>query len=379
MATLIVNSELAGPAVVGRGGQAMYNLQWLHGLERQGHNVIFLEFLKQDPGSARESVVGFFRDTVTRWWHPNKSSLIIEDSTTALFGLGIDQVAKFVAESAAVITIAAFYRREPHPLIANLAPRILVEQDPAYTHIWAAAADPKEIFGEHDVYYTVGLNIGSTRCSVPTSGIDWIPIVNPVVLDWWTTNNEIERDRFTTVADWRSYGYLEFQDRVLGPKAEEFRKFIALPRLADEPLEIVLNIDPEDPDINALRVNGWTIENPLVVNTPDLYRKYISGSLGEFSCTKGGYSGTQCGWFSDRSACYLAAGRPVVLQSTGFEDVLPVGKGLFAVSSPDEAADAIQRIRADYQLHSSAARAIACEYFDSDKVVRDILTSANIV
>jgi glycosyltransferase involved in cell wall biosynthesis len=172
---------------------------------------------------------------------------------------------------------------------------------------------------------------------------------------------------------------LEFEGQLLGPKSDEFLKFISLPSLVREPIEIVLTIDPQDPDINYLSENGWVIESPRAVHTPGLYRKYVSESLGEFSCTKGGYSGTQCGWFSDRSACYLAAGRPVVLQSTGFEDLLPVGKGLFSVSSPDEAADAIHRIRSDYQLHSNAARAIACEHFDSDKVVRDILISSNIV
>ena len=166
--------------------------------------------------------------------------------------------------------------------------------------------------------------MGSERCFLPTCGIDWQPIWNPVVLDWWTPSRPVERDRFTTVADWRGYGYIEFEGRVLGPKSEEFRKFIALPNLVGEALEIVLNIDPEDPDITYLQDNGWKLEKPTLIHTPEMYRDYVSGSLGEFSCAKGGYAGTRCGWFSDRSACYLAAGRPVVLQSTGFEDLLPV-------------------------------------------------------
>ena len=378
MATLIVIDELAGSVVIGRGGQAMRPLQWLHGFERQGHNVIFLEFLKEDAGMATDSVVGYFQDTVTQWWHPDQSALILEDSTKSLYGLSIDQVAKFAGKAAAVITLAAFYRREPHPLIADLRPRVLVEQDPAYTHLWAAGGDPREIFGQHDIYYTVGANVGSVRCSLPTSGIHWQPIWNPVVLDWWMPYCPVGRDRFTTVADWRGYGYLEFEGQVLGPKSEEFRKFIAVPDLVGEQLEIVLNIDPQDPDITYLADNGWKIENPSLVHTPALYREYVSGSLGEFSCAKGGYVGTRCGWFSDRSACYLAAGRPVVVQSTGFQDLLPVGEGLFAVTSPEEATEAIREIRADYTIHSKAARAIAVEHFDVDKITRNVLVDAGI-
>src|SRR5262249_37768651 len=150
-----------------------------------------------------------------------------------------------------------------------------------------------------------------------------------------------------------------FDGQMLGPKAEEFRKFLTLPGQAGEPLEIALNIDPNDPDLALLREHGWHIENPKVVASPALYKDYVESSLGEFSCAKGGYVGTRCGWFSDRSACYLAAGRPVVLQSTGFEDVLPTGRGLFAVPTAAEAAEAVRAIRRDFALHCRAARALA--------------------
>src|SRR5262249_55536837 len=160
------------------------------------------------------------------------------------------------------------------------------------------------------------------------------------------------RDRFTTIADWRGYGYLEFEDQVLGPKAEEFRKFLTLPRLAGERVEICILIDPEDPDVDELTAHGWLLEDTSVVASPALYRDYLAGSVGEFSCTKGGYVGTHSGWFSDRSANYLACGRPVVLQATGFEELLPTGAGLFAVSTPEEAAEAVREVRRDYARHS---------------------------
>jgi hypothetical protein len=375
VATLLVVEDLAGPASLGRGGHATYVLQWLHGLQRLGHRVVLLEFVKPD-GLRDGAVRGYFEDTVRRCWHPDRAALLLEESGESLCGLSNAQVSEAAREADAVITLAAHYRRDPYPLIENVRPRILIEQDPAYTHLWAEGGDPACIFGEHDCYFTVGGNVGSPRCSVPTLGIRWQPVWNPVVLDWWSAERPIERDRFTTVADWRSYGYLEFEGQMLGPKAEEFRKFIHLPALAGEPVEIALNIDAADPDLGYLRERGWRIEDPALVGTPESYRDYVSGSRGEFSCVKGGYAGTQGGWFSDRSACYLAAGRPVVLQATGFADLLPTGRGLFSVATAEEAAEAIRAVRRDYALHSAAARQIAREHFDSDKVIAGLLARA---
>jgi hypothetical protein len=378
MATLIVVEDLAGPASLGRGGHCMYVLQWLHGLERQGHDVFFVEFLKENPGQARESVVRYFAETMQIWWRPERTALLVEASLESLYGLEAAELAAVAKGAAAVITLAAHYRREPFPLIDRVRPRILIEQDPGYTHLWAQGGDPFDVYGEQDLYFTVGGNIGTSQCSVPTLDIPWKPIWNPVVLDWWAPVQSISRDRFTTVADWRSYGYVEFEGQLLGPKAEEFQKFIDLPKRAGEKVEIALNIDPDDPDLAELRKHGWCIENPDVVSTPALYREYVQGSVGEISCVKGGYAGTRCGWFSDRSACYLAAGRPVVLQATGFADLLPTGVGCFSVSTVAEAAEAIRAIRRDYARHSKAARSLAEEHFNSDKLLRKMLREAGV-
>jgi hypothetical protein len=362
MATLIVVEELAGPAVIGRGGHAMRVLQTLHGLERLGHQVVFLEFL----------------EAVSAWWRPDWSALILEPECKTLWGLPPAEVERLAAEAAGVITLMPVYRRDLPSLIADVRPRVLLEQDPAYTHLWAAGGDPAKIYGQHDYYFTVGRNIGTPRCAIPTLGIQWHGLWNPVVLDWWSTETPLVRDRFTTLAEWRGYGYLEFEGRLLGPKAEEFRKFIDLPERVGEALELALNIDPGDPDLATLRQHGWRIEDPGVARSPTQFRDYVAGSLGEFSCAKGGYVGSRCGWFSDRSACYLAAGRPVVLQSTGFEDLLPTGKGLFAVATVEEAAEAVTRVRRDYALHSAAARDIAREHFDGQRIMQRLLTIAGI-
>lgn len=140
----------------------------------------------------------------------------------------------------------------------------------------------------------------------------------------------------------------------------------------------MLAIEDDDPDRERLLAHGWSLRLPELVATPARYRAYVAGSTGEFSCAKGGYVGTHSGWFSDRSACYLAAGRPVVLQATGFEDVLPTGAGAFAVRSADEAGAAIAEIRGDYARHRVAARELAREFFDAERLLGDALALAGI-
>jgi hypothetical protein len=371
MATLIVVEDLAHPAVVGRGGAAVRKLHWLEGLRRLGHDVYFFEFLEEPPttGATR-----YFDEVIDGWWSRERAALVIEPTQESLSGLDAPAVREVAARADALLTLCAQYRREPWPLIDSVRPRVLFDADPAYTNLWAAQEDdPAEIYGEHDFYFTVGLNIGSPACSVPTFGFDWRPLPPPVVLDWWQPT-PTTHDRFTTIGVWRDYaGYLEFEDQILGPKVEEFYKFIELPRLAGEPFELAFGIDEDDPDLPLLRDNGWIIEDPAIVSSPSRYVAYVSGSAGEFSCANGGYVGTHSGWFSDRSACYLAAGRPVVVQSTGFEDVLPTGEGLFAVRTVEEAVEAIRAIRADYRRHSRAARAVAREHLDSDLILGRLL------
>jgi hypothetical protein len=374
MARLIVVEDLAGPSVVGRGGHAMHVLQILEGLRRLGHDVLFLEFLDEPPDAAARA----YFDMVLRGRDSRRAALL--DAATGVVHVGLEsaEIAAFAARAHGLISLAAHYRRDPWPLGADVRPRVLIEQDPGYTHLWAADGDPLDIFGEHDVHFTVGANVGSARSPIPTSGIAWKPLWPPVVCDWWPVGAPVLRDRFTTIGAWRDYGYLELNGEVMGPKVEEFGKFIDLPRRVNETLELTLAIDEDDPDRELLQRNGWHLEDPALVGSPASYRDYIAGSLGEFSCAKGGYVGTRSGWFSDRSACYLAAGRPVILQATGFEDILPTGEGAFAVHDVDEAADAIAEVRGDYARHSRAARQLALEYFDSEQLMSRMLEQAGL-
>lgn len=381
MAKLILVEDVVGPSVRGRGGAAMYVLQWAQGLRRLGHEVLLLEVLDEPPATDAARALS---EAIEFFWRGGGAAVVRakrgnDGEVEHVAGASIEQVQRFAKGAHAAITLAAHYRREPWPLIGDVRPRVLVEQDPGYTHLWATEGDARGVFGEHDVHFTVGVNVGTERCRLPTSGVEWRAIHNPVVLDWWRPGAPVERDRFTTVTSWRDYGYLEWEGRLLGPKVEQFEQLLELPRHSGEQIELVVDLDEQDPDRARLIDHGWRLESPSAVATPERYRGYIEGSLGELSVAKGGYVGTHSGWFSDRSACYLAAGRPVVLQATGFEEVLPTGEGLFAFSALDEAAEAMGRIRADYPRHSRAAREVAREHLDSDRVLPRLLDAAGVI
>ena len=273
MARLIVISDFVWDGTISRGGHTMFMLQWLKGLERLGHEVLFIDLVKSDFHERRESVRRAFHQVVQKWWHADLASLMVGSTFDSIYGLDAAAVSRFAEESAALITIAVPASREPFPLTAEVRPRILVDQDPAYTQSWVTTGDPLDIFGDYDLYFTVGGNVGSPRCSVPTFGIKWRPIWNPTVLDWWWPPQDITNDRFTTVADWYSQGYIPFEGRMLGPKVEEFRRFLELPALVSEEMELILTIAPDDPDIQKLTSLGWRIRHPDTVRTPEMYRE----------------------------------------------------------------------------------------------------------
>jgi hypothetical protein len=157
------------------------------------------------------------------------------------------------------------------------------------------------------------------------------------------------------------------------------RRFLRLPALAGEPIEIALESGSGDELVGNLAQNGWRLESAeAVASTPESYQEYVANSAGEFSCAKGLYVASRSGWFSDRSACFLAAGRPVVIQDTGIQDTLPTGAGLFPVATVEEAADAIRRIRMDYVPHSTIARQIALDHFDARRVLPVLLEAMGV-
>jgi len=380
MANLIVQTNvLSLPAAwsgyAKRGGHLTYVLHWLHGLKRLGHRVVLLNPAYRD--SPLDLDRKHFSEFVTHWWSIEDAILLAIEPEESLAGMSLDSWRRFTQTADVFLTLGISGIRAPESL-AHVRPRILVDQDPGYTHLWAEQSSTlEEIFGLHDLYCTVGLNVGTEQCRLPTLGIKWHRIVNPVIADWWQ-HDVASGGRFSTVADWWGQSYLEFEGKLLGPKREEFLKFIHLPSLAEEGIDLVLDISPNDADIERLQENGWMVHSPALIDSPTTYRQWIIGSSGEFSCAKGVYVGTNSGWFSDRTACYLAAGRPAVVQDTGLAGHFPVGKGLLAVRTAEEAADAIRTVRCDYQSQSKFAQQIARGLLDYSVVLPPLLQAAGI-
>jgi hypothetical protein len=253
--------------------------------------------------------------------------------------------------------------------------RVYVDLDPAFTQLWQEVQAIDMRFAEHDSFVTVGLAVGDQACPVPTCGLDWITTLPPAVLEEWPIASAPARAEMTTVTHWRGYGSIEHDGVQYGQKAHSLRQLLSLPQVTPQPFLLAVDIDAGDAsDIEALATNGWrTIAPSSVADTPDTYRAFVQGSRGELGVAKSGYVVSRCGWFSDRSACYLASGRPVVAQETGFSRYLPTGKGLLAFDSVDSAAAAIEAVNSDYAGHARAAREIAETYLDSRVVLSRLL------
>jgi hypothetical protein len=223
--------------------------------------------------------------------------------------------------------------------------------------------------------FTVGQRVGRPDCEVPTLGRHWVPLLPPVSLRHWpvaTDNGEVASD-FTTVMQWRSYGEVEYGGRRYGNKDREFDRFLEVPQRVDRPFRIALT----GADGARLRQNGWRVDVGWQASlTTDSYRAFVQHSRAEFAVAKQGYVATRGGWFSDRSVCYLASGRPVLVQDTGLGDWLPLGQGVHAFADADQAIAGVRAIDADYGAQRRAARKLAEDLFAADKVVARLLEHA---
>jgi hypothetical protein len=232
----------------------------------------------------------------------------------------------------------------------------------------------------HDSHFTFGLNLGGPGCLAPDTGIRWKKTVQPVALDQWPFQKEEPVDRFTTVMNWSSYASIEWEGKFYGQKDVEFEKFKSLPARTPQRLEMAMGmgIGGKRPT-EELRSLGWIIHEAgdLLPDHPS-YREFLRTSKAEWSVAKNGYVAARTGWFSCRTACYLALGRPAVVQETGWSDYLPAGDGLLAFSTLEEAVDAIADINDHYAEHQAAARALAEQFFEAKKVCADLLAQAGL-
>jgi hypothetical protein len=340
-----------------QGGASWAVLQYALGLRRLGHQVVLIE-----PVRSLERSAGYFR-TLAREFALD--AILLERNS----GRKIELTRRQPDGADLLLNLSGVLS---NPVAADLS--VYVDLDPGFTQAWHAQGIDMG-FGRHDRFVTVGRSIGRATCPIPDCGRSWLTMPQPIVLDQWPYAGRLQHRAATSVGHWRSYGSLVHDGIHYGQRAHATRELIRLPELSQVQVLIALGIDrAEREDLAALRRHGWQLTDPAeVAATPSAYRNFIQGSLLELAIAKQGYVTSCSGWFSDRSVCYLASGRPVVAQDTGFSSWLPTGTGVLSFRTPAEAGAALDEVAGDYERHRSAARSLAEDVFNSDRVLGKLL------
>jgi hypothetical protein len=342
-------------------------LQYALGFRELGHEVVLV-----DPCDRNDQVLAYFRRVVRDKGLEGMAALVHPDRTAT--GIDFTELVRWVSRADVLVNLAGVLRDDE--LKGPPARRVYVDLDPAFTQLWQFSAGIDMGLSGHDRFATVGLQIGAATCRIPEGGLEWHATLPPVVLSAWPCARSAPEHGVTTVANWRSYGSLWHEGSHYGQKAHSMRAIFELPRLgAGRRFEPALSIDPaETDDLRGLDTHGWHIVDPDVeAGTPARYQRFVSSSTAEIGVAKAGYVMSQCGWFSDRSVAYLASGRPVVAQDTGWTKSIPHDLGLLAYTGAADAAYAIGKVLRDYERHARAARTLACDTFDSRLVLPRLL------
>ena len=352
----------------GVAGHAAVFVHWLAGFRRLGWDVLFVDRLEPtvDAGLQARWLAEVFdgADFAGCWAGLTDSGSV---------GLPRREVAEHVRASELVIDVMGYLGDDA--VAERARRRVFLDIDPGFPQMWRELG-LHDAFAGYDDVVTVGTRVGGPDCAVPTGGLPWITTLPPVDVASWPASDPPADGAFTSVATWRGpFGPVDFDGHRYGLRVHELRRFVELPRRTDERLEIALSIDAGDEqDRIALLEAGWRLADPAEIGRDiAAYRAYLRASRAELTVAKGMYVDTRSGWFSDRSACYLASGRPVLAQDTGFDEALPAGDGLLAFSTPDEALAAIEDVAEDLPRHARAARALAEEHLDAPRVVERLL------
>jgi hypothetical protein len=359
------------------GGLSWVGIHWAVGLQRLGHEVHLVEPVADDrmaPAGAHlgASAQATYRAEIIGAAGLEGSASLLDPSSRATVGLGYEDL-RALAASADLLVNAGGALTDP-ALVEPVPVRVYLDLDPGFTQLWHAQGIDLGFAG-HTHFATVGPLLGRPGCPVPDVGRDWIGVLPPVVADMWPTGVASRDDALTTVGNWRGYGSVVHQGVHFGQKAHALRPLLELPVRTGRRFRLAMGIHPgEADDLAALRANGWELVDPdAVAATPAAFREFVAGSWGEFGLAKSGYVAGQTGWFSDRSACYLAAGRPVFAQATGWESTLPAGEGLLCFRTADDLASAAEAVRRDYPRHARAARRLAEAHLDARVVLPPLL------
>ena len=356
-------------------------LNWAIGLREAGCDVWLVEHLDRqslkapaDGGSGPSLNERLWQRVVEEFGFADRATLFLDDAAD-----NAEEFTRWAEDADALINLSGQFKL--HHRVAHVPRRAYVDLDPAFTQLWAATLDVDMNFAGHTDFFTVGTRLAAA--DLPDTGRTWLPTLTPVSLAHWTRVEDlplpIDPSRcWTTVTHWHGYKTMPWQGRLYGDKRESLVGVRDLPRQGAR-LLVATDMQPDWPDYQEFSAAGWSfIAAAKITADARIYRQFLASSIGEFSVAKQGYTLSRCGWFSDRSACYLALGRPVVLEETGWSDVLPNGDGLCAWSTLDEAAAALQNFARDLPKHRAAARRIAEEFLDARKVTTAFLARLDL-
>jgi hypothetical protein len=380
MLIVLANSSLAGYPL--GGGVWSWMLQYPLGLRALGHDVFWIESMESCGDPARDGAFAndFFTRIAAYGLAPQSALLVFEDldvqdiDRAQVYGPPLRVILDTVHGADLLWNLACSIRQ---PLLAKFARRVLIDVDPG--HLQISATQFEMGVSDHHVHLSVGAKLRDPDCGVPTLGLTWRPFLPFVYLPMWEAAPDPGPEApFSSITQW-TWEEISYHGRTLSlSKRAAYLRYVDLPAHAGRAFELAAFIGDKDPahDRASLRNGGWRVVDPhQVANTPQAYQGYLRASRAEISCPKPIFRELNTGWFSDRSVSYMALGRPVVAEDTGFGDVVPAGRGVLKFRDSEEAQAAVAEIDRDYSLHSRRARELACDLFNSDRQLKAMLAA----
>jgi len=359
------------------GGMVSWALQYLLGMRTSGHDICLLEradypdafycpdrrVMTDDPSSGLQKLVPVLEAFDLGKWR-------LVDRFGRGYGMSDLQFREFFRS--ADLLIDGGNHGAWLPFVNDGQKTMLIDGEPGYTQIRWEAGDAKPL--DFDLYFTNGMLLGTPMSTAPTAGKHWHRVCNPAMPGFFSPAPSPRGSAWTTIMNWQSHKVVEYGGRAYGQKDVEFQKVLDLPARTRFKLSAAISGNAPLDDLNK---SGWIVEDAQqVTRTLEAYKDHIHSSRGEFSVCKNVFVALRTGWFSDRSAAFLASGRPVVLQDTGFSEVLPTGEGLLSFGSAEEAASALEAVESNYERHSVKARELAEAYLAADKVLTAMIETA---
>lgn len=367
---------------VASGGLCFHHLQYVLSLKKLGHEVLFYEDSDDYPGEFKYDLYGEGKNTglsfITKlfdYYNLKEQWTYFESITNKWFGVAKEKALDFISTADVLLNLSGI--NPERDWWQKIPVRAFVDTDPAFTQIKHLNDETlMKLAKAHTCHFTFAENIESGNCTIPKDGLNWKPTRQPIALDIWNDKSYSPSGKWTTVMAWSSYFSQTYNGIYYGMKSLSFKDYLTLPKKVNEHFELAIKADIQT--WKELTDNGWQlIKSTVPTETFFAYQNYIQGSKGEWSVAKHGYVITNSGWFSERSGCYLASAKPVVVQETGFSSFLPTGEGLFAFSTLNEAIEQLNRVASDYYYHCRKAREIAEAYFGGEMVMKDLLERVN--